>query len=249
MTESINSQKNKMESKQKKMLKINAQQREFYDNPQARRGLLTKVWRSIRNATLNSFRTRINIKKDIYDLHKIWAGEVDDKRVLDLGCYGGNELSVYFASNAKEYLGLDLSQTGINMLNEKLKKTGNPSASAIQMDFLSDGFDNYGQFDIIYIYSAMHHFQYLDALLERLDSFVKPGGIIISYDPLQTYWLMRLFRAVYRPFQSDADWEFPFSRSYINTRSAFFHQILYPPCCGLNDWFSCSKGIEYLIWT
>jgi len=53
-----------MESKQKKMLKINAKQREFYDNPEMQRGIITKAWNSIRNTTLNSFRTRINIKKD-----------------------------------------------------------------------------------------------------------------------------------------------------------------------------------------
>jgi len=175
----------------------------------------------------------------IYDLHKIWAGEVIDKRVLDIRCYGGNELSVYFASNAKEYLGLDLSQTGINMLNEKLKKTGNPSASAIQMDFLSHGFDNYGQFDIIYIYSAMHHFQYLNSLLERLDNFVKPGGITISYDPLQTYWLMRLFRAIYRPFQSDADWEFPFDKKTFTLIKNFFKIEKIQGVLNKSKWDSC----------
>ena len=199
-------------SDQEKMLEINLKQKEFYDSPQTNKGFFTKVWSQIRNSALHSLRSRLNITKDIYDLHKIWAGDVKDKRVLDLGCYAGNELSIYFATNAQYYLGIDLSHTGIEKLNAKLKKIGNDNASAIQMDFLSNEFVEYGPFDIIYVYSAMHHFQYLETFLKRLDTFLKPGGIIISYDPLQTYWIMRLLRAVYRPFQSDADWEYPFNR-------------------------------------
>jgi len=39
-------------------------------------------------------------------------------------------------ADAKEYLEIDLSHTGIEMIDEKLKKIDNPNASAIPIDFL-----------------------------------------------------------------------------------------------------------------
>lgn len=203
------------------MIGINKIQERFYDKDLSK-GLITGIWDRIRNKILNNLRTRINAKEDIYSLHKNWAGKLDDTRILDLGCYAGNELSLHFARNAKEYLGIDLSQRGIDILNGKLKKIGNPNTRAKKVDFLSNEFDDYGKFDIIYIYSAMHHFQYLEILLDRLDEFLNDGGLIITYDPLQTYWLMRLIRIIYRPFQSDSEWEFPFDRDTFKIIEKYF---------------------------
>jgi len=76
-------------SDQEKMLEINVKQKEFYENPQTQKGLFTKVWSQIRNSVLHSLRSKLNITKDIYDLHKTWARDIKDKRVLDLGCYAG----------------------------------------------------------------------------------------------------------------------------------------------------------------
>ena len=49
-----------------------------------------------------------------------------------------------------------------------------------------------------------------------------PGGEIISYDPLQTSIPIKAARTIYRPFQSDRDWEWPFSRkTYYKFEKAF----------------------------
>jgi SAM-dependent methyltransferase len=53
-----------------------------------------------------------------------------------------------------------------------------------------------------YAKSVPHHFSDLGTLCQELDRLLKPGGIIISDDPLQTEPCNRLARLVYRPFQT-----------------------------------------------
>ena len=48
------------------------------------------------------------------------------------------------------------------------------------------------------------------------------GGIIISYDPLQTSMPIKILRSLYRPFQSDKDWEWPFSKQTLKKLDASF---------------------------
>ncbi len=46
----------------------------------------------------------------------------------------------------------------------------------------------------------------------RIHEKLAPGGIVITWEPLQTSPPVRIARILYRPFQSDRDWEFPFTR-------------------------------------
>ena len=52
----------------------------------------------------------------------------------------------------------------------------------------------------------------IDSFLQVLNSRLNPGGVVISFDPLQTAWSVWLARTLYRPFQQDAAWEWPFKR-------------------------------------
>lgn len=52
----------------------------------------------------------------------------------------------------------------------------------------------------------------VDELIDKLDEKLAPGGIIISHDPLKTSKPIALIRMLYRPFQSDRRWEWPFGR-------------------------------------
>jgi hypothetical protein len=53
-------------------------------------------------------------------------------------------------------------------------------------------------------------------LIAKLQEKLNPNGIIISYDPLETSFPIKVLRAIYRPFQSDKDWEWPFTKSVLN---------------------------------
>lgn len=200
-----------------KLEDVNQRQREFYNSK--RKNLPTKIWSFFRNGVLNQTRKSIGIEKEIIGLHVRWLGNLEQKKVLDLGCYEGNQLSVYLAQNSKEYFGIDLSEKGIDKLNKKIDNI--KSAKALAVDFLSEEFKE-KDFDLIYAYGVLHHFKDVDNLIYKLQNKLVRDGQIITYDPLKTSIPIRVLRAIYRPFQTDKEWEWPFSKKvYYKFANAF----------------------------
>ncbi|MEP6260745.1 MAG: methyltransferase domain-containing protein [Gillisia sp.] len=203
--------------KQHETLETNIRQAEFYDNK--KKNFVTKIWFSIRNGMLNNLRRRVGIESQIHKLHLSWLGDLANKKILDLGCYAGNPLSIYLAVNSKEYVAIDLSEKGIAHLRNRIKDI--PHASALAIDFLSEEFKD-KDFDLIYAYGVLHHFKDLEMLINRLNEKLSPNGIIISNDPLQTSLPIKIIRTIYRPFQTDKDWEWPFTKKvYYQFEKAF----------------------------
>jgi SAM-dependent methyltransferase len=186
---------------------VNERQSRFYDIKN--KNFATKIWYSLRNGVLQKIRRKIGAEQQIKNLHLSWLGDLSDKKVLDLGCYAGNSLSMYLAQNSKEYIAIDLSDRGISRLRARLKGINN--AKALTIDFLSPEFED-KDFDLIYAYGVLHHFKNIDELIERLKDKLTRKGTIISYDPLQTSLPVKIVRTIYRPFQTDRDWEWPFSK-------------------------------------
>ena len=191
-------------------LEKNKAQKAFYNTK--KKNIPTRIWSFIREKGLKDIRKELGVLEQSYALHKQWLGDLSDKKVLDLGCYAGNALSVYLAENSKQYVGIDLSDSGIAKLNKKIAHI--PSANAVALDFFSEDFSE-TNFDVIYAYGVLHHFKNVDNLVARLNEKLAPKGIIIGYDPLKTSFPVWVVRSMYRPFQSDAAWEFPFGRKTL----------------------------------
>jgi len=201
----------------KEILETNRRQAEFYQNK--KKNFATKIWFSLRNGILHKVRKSIEVEKQIHQLHVEWCGDLSNKKVLDLGCYEGNSLSMHLAINSKAYIAIDLSEKGISHLRNRLKNIEHANAFAI--DFLSEEFTE-KDFDLIYAYGVLHHFKDVEMLIGRLREKLNTNGTIISNDPLQTSLPIKLIRTIYRPFQSDKDWEWPFSKKvYYQFESAF----------------------------
>lgn len=199
------------------IIRINKRQQAFYDNKQ--KNLITSIWYALRNGSLQKIRKSIDLEKKLHRLHLQWCGDLSNKKVLDLGCYEGNALSIHLAKNAKEYIAIDLSEKGISHLQNRIKEI--KTARAYAVDFLSDDFSE-TNFDLIYAYGVLHHFKDTNQLISRLNQKLSRQGIIISNDPLETSLPVKLIRKLYRPFQSDRDWEWPFSKkTYYKFASAF----------------------------
>lgn len=211
---------------------INKRQQDFYDKK--RKNLPTRIWSYFRNGILNEVKKGVGLEKDVYDLHRSWFGDLSDKKVLDFGCYAGNSLSIYLAANSREYLGIDLSPKGIQNLNERLSNID--GARAEVKDFLSEQFKE-KNFDLIYAYGVLHHFRDVDALIEKLKEKLAPNGVVISHDPLQTSIPIKILRTIYRPFQSDKDWEWPFSKTTYYRFSDAFEIVERRAVLGKSKWF------------
>lgn len=199
------------------ILQTNIKQVEFYNTK--KKNFATRIWSKFRNGILNKIKKNSGVQDQTYLLHKEWFGDLSAKKVLDLGCFSGNYWSMYLAEHSKEYLGIDLSDVAIAKLNERLINF--PKANARSIDFLSDEFmeENY---DLIYAYGVLHHFENTKILIEKLNEKLAPNGQIISYDPLESSLPIKIIRRLYRPFQSDAAWEWPFTKkTFYQFQDAF----------------------------
>lgn len=211
---------------------VNKRQKEFYQSFE--KNFATRIWYSLRNGILTNFRKSVGIEKIVVQQHFDWMGSVNGKKVLDLGCFKGNSLSIYLAQNASEYIGIDLSETAIDHLNRRIKDI--PTAKAYAVDFLSEEFKE-NNFDLIYAYGVLHHFKDVDELIEKLNEKLAPKGKIISYDPTATSKPVWFLRALYRPFQSDKDWEWPFTEKTITKLEKAFRVIDRRGTLGKSKWF------------
>ena len=155
-----------MENKERD--RINRRQKEFYDFKN--KNFATKIWSYFRNGVLNKTKKKIGIEKQILDLHVNWMGDLRNKKVLDLGCYAGNSLSMFLANNTKEYIALDLSEKGIDRLSKRLD--GISTAKAVMGDFLSPRFKE-KDFDLIYAYGVLHHFRDVEELIRGFENQVE----------------------------------------------------------------------------
>lgn len=197
------------------ILEINKRQKEFYNSDaKEKKNFASSLWSNFRNGVLSDFRKKFDIKNRVYDEHKIWLGDMKDKKILDLGCLRGNALSIYMAQNAKEYIGIDLSDVAISSLQKTIENSHCKNASAIAVDFLSPEF-HHTNFDIIYAYGVLHHFENFDLLISKLQEKLSTNGVILSYDPLETSFPIKVLRTIYRPFQNDKDWEWPFTKTTL----------------------------------
>ena len=213
------------------ILETNIKQKEFYNSK--KKNFATSIWSKIRNGVLNRIKKNIGVQEQSYILHKQWFGDLSDKKVLDLGCFSGNYWSLHLAQNAREYLGIDLSDVAVEKLNERIKHLPNADAKAI--DFLSDEF-TIGDFDLIYAYGVLHHFENTSVLIDRLNEKLVKGGEIISYDPLETSFPIKVLRMLYRPFQSDAAWEWPFTKKTFYMFQDAFNIIERRGLLGKSKW-------------
>jgi 2-polyprenyl-3-methyl-5-hydroxy-6-metoxy-1,4-benzoquinol methylase len=211
-----------MKSKEE-LIQLNKEQKAFYNNEEAyvKPNLFSRMWRGFRNGPLNGFQKTYALRQRMYDLHKVWMGDLSDQKVLDLGCLRGNSLSLYMAEHAKEYIGIDLSDVAIADLQKKLDALDKPAAKALAVDFLSDDFED-GEFDLIYAFGVLHHFQNFDVLMQRLVEKLKPNGMVISFDPIETSAPVQVLRKLYRPFQQDKDWEWPFNKDTFPMIEGYF---------------------------
>lgn len=214
------------------ILEVNQQQKEFYNFK--KKNFATTIWSKIRGGLLGDIRKQIGIQKQTYDTHKTWLGDLSDKKVLDLGCYSGNYLSIYIAEHSRQYIGLDLSEKGISELQKKINHISH--AQAMALDFFSDEFLE-KDFDVIYAYGVLHHFKNVDLLIEKLKEKLSPNGVIISYDPLETSLPVKTLRTLYRPFQTDKDWEWPFSKNVVHKFRSQFDVLELHGLLGKSKWF------------
>lgn len=230
-----------VDSKISEMLETNVEQKKYYEvasgaQDSAVNSTSTNLWRRLRKRAFSILKD-VNHLESLKGLHREWIGDASQLTVLDLGVGNGNVMSLEIAAAAKEYVAIDLSESRIEEFRNKLDAAGVDStkARALSVDFLSDDFEE-GSFDLIYAMAVVHHFRHIDALFDTFKKKLAPGGRIITYDPVQVWLPIRILRSLYRPFQTDAAWEYPFGMQALSTIEKRFEVINCQGFLGSSKW-------------
>ena len=188
-----------------------------------RAGHLTRIWAAMRHQHHNAM-ISAGIQSRIEALHERWAKSVGGGSFLELGCGAGSLFTMELVQLAGRYEGVDLSRSAVASLNEKLvARDLSQKACALPGDFLK--IDRLATYDLVYARGVLHHFKDADALFDKIAKVLRPHGLLLFADPITVNPVYRAIRAAYRPFQSDAAWEFPFSWHTIQALERRFEQL------------------------
>lgn len=226
--------KNSAKSALEHALKTNKKQAEFYDNISIKEdeklftgygrnqsaNFATKIWAKLRYAHQDAFE---DIGVDVVK-EEFLSGKCKDKsggRFLEIGCFRGTRYSDVIINCAGSYTGIDLSASAIAAFEEAVQKDGRTDKiELIAGDLLE--YKPSEQFDVLFAHGVLHHFQSPEILFEHLDSLIKPGGILLCAEPSQVNKFFKFVRALYRPFQSDKEWEWPFTEKTVANMEKYF---------------------------
>lgn len=225
-----------MKSREEELLKINIEQKKFYSAKSKNRkyNLAMNLW-LIPRRKMYTVLKESGINRSMYDIQQKLLGDFKDKKVLDFGCYSGNSISYKMAKTAKYYFGIDLSETAIKEFKNDLNKKGCKNAKVKAVDILSPDFKE-NDFDIVYAQGVLHHFKYIEIILEKLYEIIKPGGIIVTCDPLNTALTSRIARRIYHRYRIDKDWEWPFTNNTFSKISKYFDIVKVQGFMGCAKW-------------
>lgn len=105
--------------------------------------------------------------------------ELEDKRVLDLGCGFGWHCRYAREQKARSVIGVDLSA---NMLERAREMTDDSAIEYRRLAIEDIDFED-GQFDVIISSLAMHYVERLDLICEKIHRYlVKGGQLVLSFE-------------------------------------------------------------------
>lgn len=117
-------------------------------------------------------------------------------RMLDIGCGTGQSYRIY-ASQADDYVGLDLSLGAVQSASRR-----HPNLAWLQADGTHLPFED-GTFDLVAFSSVLHHVPDMPQALAEALRVLRPGGLVFALDPNLLHPAMLLFRhprsPLYRP--------------------------------------------------
>lgn len=126
-------------------------------------------------------------------------GDLRDRTVLDLGC-GAGEAAVWFAKQGARVTASDLSSRFLELVERVARLHG-----TVVQTHLADA-DHLGlrpaSFDVVYAGNLLHHVD-LDAALDRILEVLKPGGTLVSWDPLRHNPVINIYRRMAMPVRTE----------------------------------------------
>lgn len=114
------------------------------------------------------------------DVHRFLEDNLPkgNARVLEVGCYPGRYLWYFSQVFAYEVCGLEYVPALAIAARQNLRESGVSNGEVVEGDFFSDeAFSEIGEFDLVYSYGFVEHFEDTEHVLQRHLSCLKPGGL------------------------------------------------------------------------
>jgi SAM-dependent methyltransferase len=213
---------------------LNREQAAFYDAihlaegaggyaENKRANLLTRSWAALRYRQQAAV-AQAGIDGVMKEAHQRWIKAKVGGAFLEVGCFSGSPSTFELARAAAIYRGIELSPLAVARLNERFAEEGlQARACAEPGDFLL--MDENQQYDLIYAHGVLHHFENPQPVFEKLARLLKLDGRLIFVDPCAVNPVYRALRMAYRPFQSDAAWEWPFRPVTVTALERYFEIV------------------------
>lgn len=116
--------------------------------------------------------------------------------VLDIGCFTGEFLVEMRNKGARVY-GVELQESAAKIAGKKL------GDNIVSADILySNLIFSEDQFDIVTLFGVIEHITDPRRLLERVNNFLKPGGLLMIQTPNSHSLLARIFGKLWPPYTS-----------------------------------------------
>lgn len=162
-------------------------------------------------------------------------GNLEGKTLLDIGC-GLGEASVYFALKGAIVTATDISANMIQItgkLAEKYKVKVDTYRAGIEHLKLPKG----KNFDVVYVGNLFHHVD-IDKALEQIKLYLKPGGVLVSWEPVHYNPIINLYRKIAVKVRS-AD-ERPLKLADIDKFNRYFSEVQL-------EWFWLTTLVIFII--
>jgi ubiquinone/menaquinone biosynthesis C-methylase UbiE len=124
-----------------------------------------------------------------------WLGSRENLRVLDVGSGTGHSRQLYMR-RAAHYLGLDLSGESIERARKLFPESEWVVGNACQLNF------DDGSFDAVAFSSVLHHIPEFSQALDEAWRVLRPGGVVMAFDPNLLHPAMAMLRWPKSPFYS-----------------------------------------------
>ena len=213
------------------MIDINKHQAVFYDqifladnaflgySKNRKANIITRLWAGLRYKQQESIK-KSGVREFIDQKHAEWIQRKNGGKFLEIGCFSGSRMTIKLCELSSFYTGVELSTKAVDALNKTFQeKSLNEKAKAICGDFLD--WDTTNKYDLFFVHGVLHHFQNLLPVLQKIKDMSSPGAFLILQEPSECFWFFRALRTLYRPFQSDAAWEWPFNFRSIAILNSF----------------------------
>lgn len=103
-------------------------------------------------------------------------------RLLEMGCGSSMWLPYFCQKFGYQVVGVDYSQTGVEQAESNLSMAG-CQGQIIQSDFWNLNSDFKRQFDILFSFGVVEHFDNPEAVISHFNTFLKGNGLMITYIP------------------------------------------------------------------